>query len=377
MKTLFSKFPLIFSFSILILGAVNCSRNEEVDVKEADELLIGAYYFDGWAGRTIYADDPNEPWAENAPTHLTRRLAEDFADREPVWGWRDDAQDIMERQIDLAADNGIDFFLFCWYWQDNRGPINKEAIENLPEHTSFKLYLKARNKHRVRFALLVANHEGAKILGAQNWEAAVRHWLPYFNDPQYVTMDGKPLVVLFDSQDPTEDDLLSMQKEAKKRHLPGLSIAGCYADPDQTGFAYRTHYNVVPGYSAESQEQPFSLLMQASKEEWHGTPQQPYIPEITVGWDKRPWEGPRPEGLDQEIGWYYPDRSPGQFKTFLEDAIEWMDQHPDETTKERMILLYAWNELGEGGYLVPTKGDPDGEYLRMVKEVKKNSRKVK
>ena len=36
--------------------------------------------------------------------------------REPVWGWRDDRLEIMERQIDLAADNGIAFFAFCWYW---------------------------------------------------------------------------------------------------------------------------------------------------------------------------------------------------------------------------------------------------------------------
>jgi hypothetical protein len=31
-------------------------------------------------------------------------------------------------------------------------------------------------------------------------------------------------------------------------------------------------------------------------------------------------------------------------------------------------LIYAWNELGEGGYLVPTKGDPEASYLKQVKE---------
>ena len=72
---------------------------------------IGVYYFDGWAGKNRFANDPNEPWAKNAPTHLTRRFVEEFSDREPVWGWRDDDLAIMERQIDLAADNGVDFFL--------------------------------------------------------------------------------------------------------------------------------------------------------------------------------------------------------------------------------------------------------------------------
>lgn len=32
-------------------------------------------------------------------------------------------------------------------------------------------------------------------------------------------------------------------------------------------------------------------------------------------------------------------------------------------------MLYAWNEIGEGGYLVPTQGDRDGKYLKALKSV--------
>jgi hypothetical protein len=46
-----------------------------------------------------------------------------------------------------------------------------------------------------------------------------------------------------------------------------------------------------------------------------------------------------------------------------------MDQHPEQTTKERLVLIYAWNEFGEGGYIAPTKGDPQGQYLRALKSV--------
>jgi hypothetical protein len=46
-----------------------------------------------------------------------------------------------------------------------------------------------------------------------------------------------------------------------------------------------------------------------------------------------------------------------------------MDQNPDRTTKERIVLVYAWNEFGEGGYIAPTKGDPEGGYLRVLNEV--------
>ncbi len=98
--------------------------------------MVGAYYFDGWGGRHPLADDPSEPWAKDAPTHLTRRMVEEFPEREPVWGWRADSLAIMERQIDLAADHGIAFFAFCWYWQDNGQAINKAAIREDPKHTS-------------------------------------------------------------------------------------------------------------------------------------------------------------------------------------------------------------------------------------------------
>ena len=73
----------------------------------------------GRARAIAWKEDPS--WtAFNPPTHLTKRMLEEFAEREPVWGWRDDSLAIMERQIELAADNGITFFAFCWYW--NKDP---------------------------------------------------------------------------------------------------------------------------------------------------------------------------------------------------------------------------------------------------------------
>lgn len=332
----------------------------------AERLQIGAYYFDGWSGKSKHAGKASEPWAANAPTHLTRRFVEEFPGREPVWGWRNDAQEIMEKQIDLAADNGIDFFLFCWYWRDNKGPINPAAIENLPHHTSLDLYLKARNKHRIKFALLVANHAGSEIVGSDNWGAATEYWMRYFKDPQHVTVEGKPLVVLFGSNGIDEQGLHAMQSMAKQHNLDGLSIAGC-GSPTAKGFNYRTHYNIIPGYAAGPEEHPYSELVEAHKKNWSGSAELPYIPEITVGWDKRPWEGP--DGLGQKVGWYYTGRTPAQFKAFLQEAVDWMDQNPTQTPRERLMLLYAWNELGEGGYLVPTRDDPQADYLRMVKEV--------
>jgi len=161
-----------------------------------------------------------------------------------------------------------------------------------------------------------------------------------------------------------------MQVVAKEEGLTnGLSIAGC-GEPARTksGFTHSTHYNVTSGYADGSEEHSFQELIDRAKPRWKGTEEQPYIPVINSGWDKRPWEGPK--GLNnQPAGWYFPDSSPELFKNFLTDAIQWMDNNPTKTPKERIVLIYAWNELGEGGYLVPTKGDPDASYLKIVKKV--------
>ena len=71
---------------------------------------------------------PGREWAKGMPTHFTKKLATEYADRTPVWGWRDDSQALIERQIDLAADNGVAYFSFCWYWHDDKGPVNPKAI---------------------------------------------------------------------------------------------------------------------------------------------------------------------------------------------------------------------------------------------------------
>lgn len=363
--SLIAKIALLIGIFIL----TGCYSKVDAQGNKAN-VKVGAYYFDGWAGKNKQADNTNEPWAKNAPSHLTKRFVRDFSERQPVWGWRDDTQEIMERQIDLAADNGLDFFLFCWYWRDNKGPININALEEDHHHTSMELYLKAKNKNRLKYSLLIANHAGSEILGNENWESAVRYWVRFFKDPQYIKVDGKPLIVIFGTGDDaiTDEQIAIMQKTAKKEGFKdGLSIAGCGEPAKKKAFNYSTHYNLTSGYADGHEEHKFQELIDKAKPKWRGSEAQPYIPVLNSGWDKRPWEGP--EGLSQKEGWYFPDSSPQLFKSFLKDAVKWMDDNPTRTTKERLILIYAWNELGEGGYLVPTKGDPSAAKLKMIKEV--------
>jgi hypothetical protein len=351
-----------FASAFLMLAIVTSAMGNDAPPVQTPRACVGAYYFDGWAGASErWRDDPQ--WTRlNPPTHLTKRMIEEFAGREPIWGWRDDKLEIMERQIDLAADQGIAFFAFCWYWNKDLKKLDQD-----PKHTGLNLFLKARNNHRLKFCLLVANHQGFFIQGTEEWAKAADAWLPYLKHPQHLTVNREPLVIIFNPGNASKEGLAQIQATALKAGLPGVAIAACGSGKAEIGFTHTTHYNIVPGYAAKSEPRPYAELVEAHQRAWNGSTEQPHIPTLTVNWDKRPWEGPR--GLGTVAGAYYSDRTPQQFDSALESAITWMDDHPRQTTAERIVLLYAWNELGEGGFLAPTKGDPEGTYLKVVKQV--------
>ena len=370
MKLRFLTTLIILSFAIFtVYTIIIVQPSNEAHEPSSAKVNIGAYYFDGWSGK----NNSDAPWAQNAPTHLTKRMVDEFPMREPIWGWRDDSLEIMERQIDLAADNGIKFFAFCWYWSEDNKAIDIEKIKNDPKHTSLGLYLRAKNKDRLKFCLLVANHGVFEIKGSDNWGQAAEFLMPYFKDPQYMTVDGEPLLIIFNSSGAGWNDLDTVQKVAKGNGLSGVSVTACSKGNLNAGYKYRTHYNIKPRqFGNTPKKREYSELMDAQREAWQGSDKQPYIPIVTVGWDKRAWEDPTQEGNNFTHTWYYTDgRTPNKFKETLHDAIKWMDKNPEQTAKERIILLYAWNEYGEGGYFAPTKGDPNGEYLKAIRSLVK------
>ena len=70
-----------------------------------------------------------------------------------------------------------------------------------------------------------------------------------------------------------------------------------------------------------------------------------------------------------EVSWYFTGRTPQAFGGLLERLAQWMDANPTQVTKDRLALCYAWNEIGEGGWLVPCRDDPEGNYLKAIRHV--------
>lgn len=335
------------------------------DTTRTQRAKAGAYYFDGWTSAT---------------NHLKERLRTEFSGREPVWGWNDEAPATMEKQIDCAADNGLRFFAFDWYYPEDG---NKYS----PQNTGLDLFLRAPNRARMEFCLLVANHGGFRI-GPEDWDAVCDVWLPLFRNRGHLTVDGKPLLIFFSPGElhqafgTTESVHAAFEKlRAKCRDagLPGVTIAACCTPGPANNWSNlqrlsESGYDVFTGYNyhghpvrGDQPIQAFATMVEGHIDIWNRfahNARKPYIPVVTAGWDKRPWEA-RDE---KKPSVYYPDRTPYQVAHFLDSAIGWLDANPTATTKERIVLLYAWNEYGEGGYLAPTRGH-GGTYLREIRAV--------
>lgn len=348
----------IISYSFLVILALFISPLYVVSANNL-KVLIGAYYYDGWSG----TNSSNDDWAIGAPRMLTKKMKYEYPEREPIWGWRDDAVAIMERQIDLASKNGVDFFAFCWYWSDDMGSFNEQAVKSNPRHTSLELFLKAKNKNKMRFCIMIANHNGAIIQGEKNWRRTIDYFSEnYFKDSQYLSLDNKPVVIYYMPQQ-AQPFLLSMQKEAMNKGYDGIYTMAC--GNILPGYDAFTWYNSFEG-SDKSEAHDYSRLFSYVEKTWYSFPDSVVVnPLCSVGWDRRPWES-------KENTVYYINKKPSLFRDHLKNAVDFLfgSNNPNP-----VIMVYAWNELGEGGYLVPTKGDPKGKYLKQVKKAKKYANK--
>ena len=321
--------------------------------------MVGAYYFDGWSGKTD-------------SIHLPRLLTTKYADRKPVWGWYDDTVEIMQKQIDCCADHGLAFWAFDWYYPEGKD-------KTTPLNNALELYLKAANHQRLKFCLLVANHGGFRI-GPKDWDACCQRWIKLFRQPTHLRLDGQPLLIFFSPEElqqafggveQVRKALESLRAKAKEVGLPGVAVAACTGPGNlkalaDSGYTLLTGYNYSLGWINGAGSQPFQKLIDGNErifEQFAKKTPLPYVPVITIGWDRRPWE--ENHLPPEKMSVWYPDRTPKLVEEFVRLGVQWLDKHPDKATSERLLLLYAWNENGEGGYLTPTAKDGT-EYLKAV-----------
>lgn len=320
--------------------------------KQETKCQIGAYYFDGWTG--------------TYPYHITKSLVDSFSDRESKWGWITSKQATMNAQIDEASGAGLSFFCFCWYFNRNK---TTEPLNN-----ALRLYLNAPNKAKLKFCIMVTNHKGFEIK-KQDWAGLTTEWTTLFAAPTYVTVAGKPLLLFFDLKglvekfggaDSVSSAFRQLRTEAQKMGLKGVNIAACVGNnkaqielAESCGFDLLTGYNYHSAGFEETQVTPIETLTENERNVWTSIANQSslkYIPVTTLNWDPRPWAS---TSSSYATSHFYQGFSSSSVQKSVASICDWISGHTTQTTEEKLGMLYAWNEYGEGAWLTPSKNQKD------------------
>ncbi|MDR2756042.1 MAG: glycoside hydrolase family 99-like domain-containing protein, partial [Planctomycetaceae bacterium] len=312
---------------------------------------IGALYYPGWGKM--------EAWA---------RIYNTYPERKPVLGWYDEGNpEVIDWQIKWSVENGIQYYLVDWYW--HKGHQHNDHW--------IKGFQKAKYKSMFKWAMMWANHNGVGSHSEEDQRAVTKFWIEnYFNTPEYYTKNGKPVVMIWSPQN-MDNDIATIErakgKELKKgegvKRLLDLSnemaktagYKGIYfitmkwpeastsASDIQwladAGFEMTSIYHFMHhgGKAKNPLRFDFDLVVDASLPFWetrHQTGILPFLPNLSTGWDSRPWHGYKQT--------YIEHRTVEGFRKICNDYKKFA-----EKTGIKSMVLAPTNEWGEGSYAEP------------------------
>ena len=339
---------MLFIPLVLILMLAFAFNKRGVKQQASNNIYLGAYYFDGW-----------QPLYEKGP--INDKLTNDFPERKPIWGWLTSTPEIMSNQIDAAANAGISFFSFDWYYPNSK----RYTVDNMPLNHALSLYLQAPNNNRLKFNLMVVNQKYYEI-GPDDWDALTQRWIELFKNPQYVRVNNKPLIIFFSAQGlinkfgsvaNVHEALDKLRQACVDAGLGGVTIgAGVSPSAIPVKDATACGFDAFTGYSYRSGDTtrgtiPIEEIQRTNL--WDRVEQNttvPFMPVITLNWDPRS-KAMFPKYAKSPVYVGYSGKT--VYRSVL-GAKEWMKNHPNQTTRERVAIMYAWNEYNEGAWLTPS-----------------------
>jgi hypothetical protein len=317
---------------------------------------VGAYYFDGWSGPL-------------SNYHFKGLAFGPYQDREPRSGWQDNSTCAVEQQLAEAHNFGVHFFVYDWYYN----PLVNDPGENL--NSALQITRALPDRHGMQYAIVYIDAPPF-MFAPSDWSSVVTEWLTYMTEPDYVRVNGKPvLFVLVDR--PEEAGLLrQLRATALTQGLPGVYIVGGVGIPVSTiepnslagGFrqAKADGYDAVGLYNypytttSVNGMLPFSALADVGHRIWNEATLSgalSFIPTAMAGWDPRPWNETQP--ITGDLMWYA--RAPQDVASLVQDAIAWANANPrlrpELAPSPPLVLIEAWNEFGEGSHFIPNAGD--------------------
>lgn len=308
--------------------------------------------------------------------------------------------EIREQQAELAREAGVEGFCYWHYWFGNGKQFLQKIFDEVVES----------GKPDFPFCVGWANHswnnknwvntpsrEKDYYIAEQTYPGDEDHTahfyslLKAFKDRRYITVDGKPLFLIYNPQDlPNPQGFFNLWNSlAKKEGLPGFHFVGI---AENTSLSMRDmsegaiNFKSTPrqifdnvfakGFDAvnsrgyiKAQTQCESKFKMYLKEKFGQITGYEFLkkfdykkvsplmfteedrdeniyPTIVPNWDRSPRAGKK------AYIWY--NYKPEYFKKQVEQALDLIKDKQDE---HKILFLMSWNEWGEGNYM-----EPDLEY---------------
>jgi len=275
-------------------------------------------------------------------------------------------------QAEMAKKYGIEGFCYWHYWFGNgkrllERPFNEVLSSGEPD---FPFCLAWAN-HSWKLKTWTSGGKDKMLMeqlypGKDDYVAHFYAVLPAFKDKRYITVDGKPLFVIFSPLEFSEVQLfIQIWRElAILNKLDGIYFVAKQEYPYEkkneiieSGFDAIYNDSVLAIHSRQSKLKRIFLI---SKMRLFKTPRTykyadaiktfsnftdselNTIPAIIPNWDHTPRSG--------RLGMVLTGSTPELFKKHVKQVFASIEKKP---TENKIVFLKSWNEWGEGNYMEP------------------------
>jgi hypothetical protein len=291
-------------------------------------------------------------------------------------------QEAMEQEIAFAAGAGIDYWAFGY---ERRGAPARRGLQD-----AIEAYLASPRKSRIRFCVIVSCSDVAKV---QYYEPpSVRHteseidadWLKYVEDITALAKEAtyqrvcgnRPLIYLYHPREigqgrrrefaPPErvDRCLGLLRERLIASGAGNPYLAYMVEDSQPGWERLFDEKRVDCVTLYHQRHGGADLRYGTlwgyikSHTLHGTFSRPDLKVIPPTMSGANWM-PRYREGGEFPKWDWSEPANGEIKAHLHGAFDYVARNPDKC-EAGTVVMYAWNEHSEGGFLCPTMGEaPD------------------
>lgn len=257
-----------------------------------------------------------------------------------------------EREMRYAIDAGVDYFAYCWYDRESeRLPCANAVVASANRHIgeltqARQLHLKSPLRDKLGLcAVLVTCHPYS--------DAALRELAGTMVLSCYEKVGGRPLVACFMGDWRQTVGRLKGFCRAQGTPEPFVVLLN---DPGRPRPEEAEGVDAISAYSSNAPcstaEELFDSVI--DRNATRAQVGRPVIPFFTTGWN--PW--PR---IDNPVPWtsyarrtYPPSPTGDELMAGARRLRRWMDENPRACVPGQ-LLVFAWNEFEEGGWICPTK----------------------